>query len=311
MTPRPIVLDCDPGHDDAVAILLAHGSPEIDLRAITTVVGNQTLEKTTLNARRVCTVAGIENVPIAAGCESPMERPAIVSPDIHGESGLDGPSFGPPTVPVAPVHGVDLLARVVHESPGEVTVVPVGPLTNVATAIDQDSSLAGAMREIVLMGGTYTQGNRVPTAEFNIVADPEAAALVFASGAPVTMIGLDVTHTALADDAVTKRIRDVGTPVAKMVVDLIQFFGDTYLREFGFPAPPVHDPVAVAAVIRPEILETREVFVAVETRGEWTTGTTVVDFHGRYRRPANAKVGVALDVEAFWDLVIDALQRIG
>jgi purine nucleosidase/pyrimidine-specific ribonucleoside hydrolase len=307
--PRPLLLDCDPGHDDALAILLAHGSPGADLRAITTVVGNQTLEKTTLNARRVCTVAGID-VPIAAGCEAPLERPALVAPHIHGESGMDGPSFGPPTVPVAPIHGVDLLLRELLGAPGEISLVPVGPLTNVATAIEREPGVAGAAREIVLMGGSYTQGNQTPTAEFNIVADPEAAAIVFGSGAAVTMVGLDVTHQALATEAVVARIRALGTPVGQMVLDLIGFFAATYEREFGFGAAPVHDPVAVAGVIEPGVLELREVFVAVETRGEWTTGTTVVDFHGRYRRPANARVAVGLDVERFWDLMLDALERI-
>jgi len=311
MTPRPIVLDCDPGHDDALAILVAHGSPDIDLRAITTVVGNQTLEKTTLNARRVCTVAGITDVPVAAGCETPLERPVRIADDIHGESGLDGPQFGPPTVPVAPMHGVDLLARTVLERPGEVTVVPTGPLTNVAAALERDPDLAGAIRNIVLMGGSYTRGNQTPSAEFNILADPEAAAAVFDSGLDVTMIGLDVTHQALATDEVTARIAALDTDVARMVVDLIRFFESTYRREYSFPFAPVHDPVAVATVIRPEIVTLREVFVAVETRGEWTTGETVVDLHGRYRRPANAKVAVDLDVDGFWDLVLDALRRVG
>jgi purine nucleosidase len=250
-------------------------------------------------------------VPIAAGCETPLERPPLVAPHIHGESGMDGPAFGPPTVPVAPVHGVDLLVREVLARPGEVTVVPVGPLTNIATAMEHESGFATAVRDLVIMGGSYTQGNQTPTAEFNILADPEAAAAVFASGADITMIGLDVTHRALATEPVVARIKSIGTPTAHMVVDLVTFFAATYEREFGFAAPPVHDPVAVAAVIDPGVLDVREVFVTVETRGEWTTGTTVVDFHGRYGRPANARVAVDVDVDRFWSLVFDALERIG
>jgi purine nucleosidase/pyrimidine-specific ribonucleoside hydrolase len=214
-------------------------------------------------------------------------------------------------VPVAPVHGVDLLARTVLERPGEVTVVPVGPLTNVAAALERYPDLGGAIRNIVLMGGSYTRGNQVPTAEFNILHDPEAAAAVFSSGIDLTMIGLDVTHKALATDEVMARIGALDTDVSRLVVDLIRFFASTYEREYGFRFPPVHDPVAVAAVIRPELVTIREVFVAIETRGEWTTGTTVVDLMGRYRRPANAKVAVDLDVDGFWDLMIDALERIG
>lgn len=308
---RKIILDCDPGHDDAVAILVAHGCPDVELLAITTVAGNQTLEKTTLNARRVCTVAGIRDVPIAAGCDRPLARDLVIAPHIHGPSGLDGPAFPHPTVPLADVHAVDLIVDLLLTSDEGVTLVPTGPLTNVATALRREPRIGERIREIVMMGGSYTRGNHTPAAEFNIYADPEAAAAVFASGVPVTMIGLDLTHQAVATPAVTSRIGALGTPLAEIVVDLLEFFGDTYRDVFGFDAPPVHDPCAVARVARPELVRVRESFVAVETAGEWTTGMTVVDLHGRLGRPPNALVATDLDVSGFWDLVVDALERIG
>jgi purine nucleosidase/pyrimidine-specific ribonucleoside hydrolase len=312
MTARPIVLDCDPGHDDAIAILVAHGCPDIELRAITTVAGNQTLEKTTLNARRVCTVAGIVDVPIAAGAAQPLRRKLEAAPDIHGESGLDGPRFPEPTVGVVDVAAADLIVQLALEAePGELSLVPTGPLTNVATALQRAPEVGPRLREIVLMGGSTDRGNWTPAAEFNIWADPEAADAVFRSGVPVTMCGLNLTHQALATPHVVERVAAVGTQVADVVVDLLGFFADTYRDVFGFGSPPVHDPCAVARVARPDLVGVRDAFVAVETSGGWTTGMTVVDLLSRLDRPANAKVAMDLNVDGFWDLVIDALERIG
>jgi purine nucleosidase len=195
--PRKILIDCDPGHDDAMAIMLAAGNPEIELMAITTVAGNQTLPKTTLNARRVCSVAGID-VPIAAGCDRPLLRELVIAPMTHGDSGLDGPNFGEPTVPLDERHAVDLIIATALADPGEVTLVPIGPLTNIATAIRREARLVENVREVVLMGGAYTRGNSTPAAEFNVFVDPEAAAIVFEAGWPLTMVGLDLTHQALA-----------------------------------------------------------------------------------------------------------------
>src|SRR5579875_3313971 len=246
---KRIILDCDPGHDDAIAILLAGGCPEIELTAITTVAGNQTLGKTTLNARRVCTVAGLSGVPILAGCDRPLLRPRITAAAIHGESGLDGPVFGEPTVPVADEHAVDYLVRTLMAEGEDITLVPTGPLTNVAAALVREPRIAQRTREVVLMGGAYTRGNRTPAAEFNILADPEAAALVFSAGWPLTMIGLDLTHQAIADAAVTERIEALDSGVSRMVTDLLDFFGASYRASEGIHAgPPVHDPCAVARV---------------------------------------------------------------
>ncbi len=308
--PRKIILDCDPGHDDAVAILLAHAHPEIDLLAVTTVAGNQTLAKTTLNARRICTLGGID-VPIAAGASEPLTRALVVAEDIHGASGLDGPSLPEPTVDVVDRHAADLIVELVRAHPGEVTLVPVGPLTNVAEALRRSPGLDREIREVVFMGGSAGRGNTTPLAEFNVKVDPEAAQLVLDAEVPVTMVGLDITHQAAATDEVVGRIRALGSPVGDVVADLLVFFASTYLDVFGLPAPPLHDPVAVARVIAPELVRTRETFVAVETEGRWTAGATVVDLHGVLGRPPNAQVALELDVDGFWDLLIDALGRYG
>lgn len=308
----PIILDVDPGHDDAMAMILAHGNPNIDLRAITTVAGNQTLPKVTLNARRVATVAGITDVPIAAGCAQPLIRDQVVAADIHGESGLDGPAFGEPTVPLFPEHAVDLIIDLIMASgEGEITLVPTGPLTNIAMALRKEPRIAGRVREVVLMGGSYTRGNVTPAAEFNIFVDPEAADIVFTAGWPLTMVGLDLTHQARATEAVLARIGEIGTPLAQVAIDLLRFFRSTYLKRQGFDAPPVHDPTAVARVIDPSIVETEDAFIAVETRGRWTSGMTVTDFRGALKQPVNAKAATKLNFDAFWDMMIDAIAAIG
>jgi inosine-uridine nucleoside N-ribohydrolase len=271
------------------------------------VAGNQTLEKTLLNARRVCSVAGSRDVPIAAGSERPRIRRQVVAGDIHGESGLDGPAFGPPTVPLDPRHGADVIIEAAHAHPGELCLIAVGPLTNVAVALHRDPSIAPKIRRIALMGGAIYLGNTTPAAEFNIYADPEAAHVVFESGVPITMVPLETTHRAAADEAVIARIELIDTPVAALSVELLRYFAATYERVFGFGAPPVHDPCAVVAILAPGVLMKRPMHVSVEMRGEHTYGRTVCDVHGVTGRPANAEVSVDMDVGAFWDLMIGAL----
>src|SRR5207237_5271730 len=226
--PRKIILDCDPGHDDAMAILLAHGNPEIELLAITTVAGNQTLDKTSLNARRVATVAGIRDVPVRAASDGPMIRELKTAAHIHGESGLDGPSFGEPTVPLDERHAVDLIIELLMQSNGDITLVPTGPLTNIAMALRKEPRIVRKARKIILMGGAYTRGNTTPAAEFNIAADPEAAAIVFTAGWPLTMVGVDLTHQALATPAVLERIASVGPRVPLLAVQVVALFRVTY-----------------------------------------------------------------------------------
>ncbi len=303
---RKIILDCDPGHDDALAILLAHANPNIDLRAVTTVAGNQTLAKVTLNARRVMTVGGIPSTLLAAGADRPLVREAHVAEDIHGASGLDGYDFPEPQVDVDPRHAVDLIVELLHREPG-ITLVPTGPLTNIALVLRRDPTVIPKIQEIVLMGGSFTRGNTTPAAEFNIWHDAEAAEIVFSSGVPLTMVGLDLTHQALATPAVTERLRALNSEIGRMAVGLIHFFASTYRNRFGFESPPVHDPCAVARVIDPGIMECVAVNVEIETRGAWTYGATVCDFHGVTGRPANAQVATKLNVEKFWNLMLDAL----
>ncbi|HET6355354.1 nucleoside hydrolase [Streptomyces sp.] len=309
--PVPIIIDCDPGHDDALAIVLAAGDPAIDLLAITTVAGNQTVEKTTLNARRVCTVAGITGVPIAAGCAQPLVQPLLVADDVHGDSGMDGPQFGEPTVDAVPEHAVDLIHRILTTHPEPVTLVPTAPLTNIALLLTRYPDSTAHIREIVLMGGSTGRGNRTPAAEFNIHVDPEAADIVFRSGVPVTMCGLNVTHQALATPDVLARLEGLGSELGRICAQLITYFASTYKRLWGFDSPPLHDPVAVARVIDPAIVNCVEASVAVELRGQYTRGATVVDMHRYLDRPVNARVAVTLEAELFWDRVIAAVERLG
>jgi purine nucleosidase len=310
--PRKIVLDCDPGHDDAFAILLAHGNPDVELVAVTTVAGNQTLDKVTWNARSLATLAGIDGVPIAAGCDRPLVRQQIVAAGVHGESGLDGTTLPEPTVALDPRHGVDVIIQTIMDAePGEITLVPTGPLTNVAVAMRREPRIVSRVREVVLMGGAHTRGNITPAAEFNIGVDPEAAAMVFAGAWRVTMVGLDLTHQALATPDVLDRVAAIGTPVAATMHDLLVFFRDAYLADQGMPAPPVHDPCAVARVIAPDIMTVADAFVAVETQGRWTSGMTVTDFGDAYGEQPNTLVALALDVPRFWNLMTDALTTIG
>jgi len=311
VSPTPIILDCDPGHDDMVAILLAAASPAIDLRAITTVAGNGTLDCVTRNARRVCTLAGIRDVPIAAGADRPLRRPLEVATDVHGRSALDGPALPEPDVPLDPRPAHDLIADVLRGADTPVALVAVGPLTNVATVLERHPELTGRIAEIVLMGGSTGRGNRTPSAEFNVWADPEAAAAVFTSGLAVTMVGLDVTHQALATAAVVERLTALGTDIGRTVAGWLTFFGSSYAALWGFAAPPVHDPCAVALLVDRSLVRCTDAFVAVETQGEWTRGATIVDLDHRLGRPANARVALDLDVERFWDLVVDAVAAHG
>ena len=299
--PLPVVLDCDPGHDDAIALLLALGNPALELRAVTTVAGNGTLERVTENAQRILTLAGALDIPLAAGAAGPLAGgPAITAPGIHGESALDGPVLPVPAVALDPRPAAELLAASAD------TLIATGPLTNVAQALD----LGAAPREIVWMGGSTARGNRSPYAEFNAAVDPEAVARVLASGIPFTLVGLNLTHQALATDAVVTRVRAVGGPVAEAVAGWLRFFADSYRTVFGFTAPPVHDPCAVARLIAPEVVRCVDAFVAVELDGRWTRGATVVDLDGTLGEAPNARVALELDFAAFWDLVVEAVARL-
>ena len=306
---RRIILDCDPGHDDAMAILLARGCEEIELAAITTVAGNHPLEITTLNARRICTLAGIDDVPIAAGCAAPLLRPLVTAPEIHGTTGLEGHQWGEPTVSPVPDHGVDLIIDLVMASSGDLTLVPIGPLTNIAMAVRREPRIADRVQEVVVMGGAFTRGNVTPAAEFNIFVDPEAASIVFGAGWPLTMIGLEVTHMAGATREVMSRISALNTPVARAALGMLEFLREQVMREHGFDAPHIHDACAVARAASPGLVVTQDAHVDVELEGRYTAGMTVTDF--RSDASFNARVGTSLDAPAFWDLFVGSLGRLG
>ena len=309
MSPKPVILDVDPGHDDAVAIMMACGSPGLDLRAVTTVAGNATLPKTTRNALRVLSLIGRTDVPVAAGAARPLARELRTAEDIHGESGLDGPEIPEAAFVARELEAVELIADTLRRAPEPVTLIPVGPLTNVAAFLRKHPDLKDRVSGVSLMGGSMGLGNTTPAAEFNIYVDPEAAREVFESGLPITMSGLDVTHQAGAGPAERDRLRGIGG-VGGVVAGFLDFFAGTYERIYGFDAPPLHDPVAVAAVLEPGLLRTRAMRVDVECESDLTRGETVCDFHGVTGKRANAEVGIGLDREAFFDLLQDSLRRL-
>lgn len=308
---RKILLDCDPGHDDAVAMMLAWGNPSIELLGITTVGGNQTLDKVTRNALSVATVVGMHDVPIAAGCRLPLVRPVEIAPDVHGDSGLDGVELPEPAVQLDPRHGVDLIIEtIMSNEPGTVTLVPTGPLTNIAMAARKEPRIVERVQEVVLMGGGYHVGNWSPVAEFNIKVDPEAAHIVFNEKWPIVMVGLDLTHQALATDEVAERIAAVPGSVSQFTLGLFTFFRKAYQDAQGFDFPPVHDPCTLAYLIDPTIVETVKVPVDVELNGSLTTGMTVADFRAPAPEDCHTKVATRLDAPGFWGLVVDAIDRI-
>ena len=308
---RKILLDCDPGHDDAVAMMLAWGNPSIELLGITTVGGNQTLDKVTRNALSVATVVGMHDVPIAAGCRLPLVRPVEIAPDVHGDSGLDGVELPEPAVELDPRHGVDLIIEtIMSNEPGTVTLVPTGPLTNIAMAARKEPRIVERVQEVVLMGGGYHVGNWSPVAEFNIKVDPEAAHIVFNEKWPIVMVGLDLTHQALATDEVAERIAAVPGSVSQFTLGLFTFFRKAYQDAQGFDFPPVHDPCTLAYLIDPKIVETVKVPVDVELNGSLTTGMTVADFRAPAPEDCHTKVATRLDAPRFWGLVVDAIDRI-
>jgi inosine-uridine nucleoside N-ribohydrolase len=299
----PVILDCDPGHDDAIALLLALASPELELVGVTTVHGNQTLEKTTDNALRVLALVGREDVPVAAGADRPLVRDLHVAAHVHGDSGLDGPELPERASDPVAQHAVDFLAERVTP---ETVLVPVGPLTNVALALERGIRPA----RIVLMGGAVAEGNMTPAAEFNVWADPEAAQRVFHSGVDVTMIGLDVTHAALLTPAWAERFRAAGR-VGTFVAELVEFFKRYHARTYGWDGAPIHDAVALAHVFRPDLVTTERMNVEVETQSELTRGRTVADRWKRTGREPNAHVGVAIEGDAFLGLLLERIASYG
>lgn len=303
-----MILDVDPGHDDALALMLACGAPELEVRAVTTVAGNVPLDKTTRNTLRVLSLIGRGDVPVGVGAEAPLARPLHTAENIHGESGLDGSDLAEPTFAPDERGAEQLTAEVVEASAEPVTLIPTGPLTNVATFLEEHPHLKDNVDRIVLMGGSMGPGNTTPAAEFNVYVDPEAARIVFESGLLVTMAGLDVTREAVVGPEAVERLRALGL-VGEVAAELVTFSAGTYRRGYE-GGPPIHDAVAVAAVVEPGILKTRPMRVEIECQSELTRGETVCDLHGVWGRPPNAEVGLELDRKAFFEILYRSLGKL-
>jgi purine nucleosidase len=302
---KKILIDCDPGIDDALAITLAHGSAELEILGITTVGGNVSLPKTTANALRLREFLGFPEVPVVPGSPGALLRPTIDAADVHGDSGLGETQLPPSTIPPADGHAVDFIIDTLASAPGEISLVAIGPLTNVALAVRKEPRLVDWAREFVILGGSYTRGNFSPAAEFNIAADPEAAAIVFSAGWTVTMIGLDVSRTALATSAVVDRMREMGRLGTDLLVPCAEFYGMVTAND----GPAIHDACAIAYLIDPTLIEIQQAVVQVETVGRFTSGMTVVDFHLGDRAP-NALVGTSIDTGRFWDLMLGTYEEV-
>jgi inosine-uridine nucleoside N-ribohydrolase len=302
-----VLIDCDPGHDDAIALLLALASPELEVLGITTVAGNQTLDKTTVNALKILEFAGRTEIPVAAGAPRPLVREPYVAAYVHGETGMDGPELPDPQTKPVDQHAVDFLAERIE--PG-VVLIPTGPLTNVGLLLARYPEVADRIARIVLMGGAIAEGNVTPAAEFNIWADPEAAARVFTSGIDVTMVGLDVTHKALIRPADTQQLATTGR-TGKLVADLFGFYQQFHSEQYGWDGSPVHDAVAVAHVIRDDLVTVADRGVIVDTGGELSRGRTYVDLWGRANWDPNAHVSVDIDAQGFIDFLVERLASLG
>ena len=310
--PQKLIIDTDPGQDDAVAILLALASPEIDLLGITTVAGNVPLALTEVNARKICDLAGRQDVPVFAGADRPLQRTLVTAEHVHGRTGLDGPELPDPVTPLQDGHAVDFIVNTLRTAPaGSVTIAPVGPLTNIALALRQAPDIAPRIKQIVMMGGGYFEGGNItPAAEFNIYVDPEAAAEVFAAGIPITMMPLDVTHKALTTTARTDAIRATGTRTAIAVAEMLVFFERFDEEKYGSDGGPLHDPCTVAWMLRPDMFSGRHCNVEIETKSELTMGMTVIDWWQVSGRPHNAFVLGDIDADAFFTLITERLATL-
>lgn len=307
-----IIIDTDPGQDDAVAILLALASPELRVLGITAVAGNVPLSLTALNARKIINLAEREDVPVFAGCDAPIARKLVTAAHVHGKSGLDGVDLPEPEMALQPLHGVDFIINTLRERPaGSVTLVPIGPLTNIAEAFRRAPDIIGRVRQIVLMGGAYFEvGNITPTAEFNIYVDPEAAKLVFASGAPLVMLPLDATHQALTSRDWVDLMHNLPNKAGPAVAGWTGFFERFDREKYGGEGAPLHDPCTIAWLLKPELFKGREINVEIETAGEFTLGMTVADWWRVSGRPANALFIRDLDRDAVFALIAERIARL-
>ena len=313
MTQRKIIIDTDPGQDDAVAILVALASPEdIDVLGITCVAGNVPLDLTTRNARIVCELAGKPEVRVFAGCDRPLGRDLVTAEHVHGKTGLDGPDLPEPTMAMADGHAVDFIIDSLRDhAPGTVTLCPLGPLTNIATALQKAPDIARRIAKIVLMGGGYFEGGNItPAAEFNIYVDPEAADIVFKCGAPIVVMPLDVTHKALVTKDRNDAFRDIGSPVGIAVAQMTEFFERFDKEKYGSDGAPLHDPCVIAYLIQPDLFQGRHINVEIETHSQLTMGMTVADWWGVTDRSPNATFMNGIDADGFFDLLTARLARL-
>ena len=304
----PVIIDCDPGHDDAIALVLALASPELDVKAVTSSAGNQTPDKTLRNALRMLTLLKRPDIPGAGGALKPLMRELIIADNVHGESGLDGPALPEPGFAAQSCTAVELMANILRDSVEPVTIVATGPQTNVALLLNSHPELHAKIERIVIMGGAMVLGNWQPAVEFNIYVDPEAAEIVFQSGLPVVMAGLDVTHKAQIHVEDIERFRRIGNPISTIVAELLDFFLEYHKDEkWGFVGAPLHDPCTIAWLLKPEMFTTVERWVGVETQGKYTQGMTVVDFYNLTGKQPNATMMLDVDRQAFVDLLAERL----
>jgi purine nucleosidase len=312
-SPRKIIIDTDPGQDDAFAILLALGSPEdIDLLGIVAVAGNVPLALTQKNSRMICELAGKPDVKVFAGCDRPLKRKLVTAEHVHGKTGLDGPVLADPKMPLQEQHGVDfIIETLLREASGTVTLCPLGPLTNIAAAFLKAPDVVERVQQIVLMGGAYFEvGNITPAAEFNIYVDPEAADIVFKSGVPLVVMPLDVTHKVLTTRARVEAFRAMGTNVGRVAAEWADFFERFDMEKYGSDGGPLHDPTVIAYLIQPELFKGRHINVEIETLSELTLGMTVADWWGVTDRAPNAYFVGDVDAQGFFDLLTERLARL-
>ncbi|MBT8082841.1 MAG: nucleoside hydrolase [Gammaproteobacteria bacterium] len=312
MVPRKVIIDCDPGQDDAVALFLAMASPgELDILGVTTVAGNVPLALTQRNARMMCDIAGRRDMRVFAGCERPLRRDPITAEYIHGATGIDGVDVFEPETPLQEQHAVDFIVDTLRNEVS-VTLIPTGPMTNFAAAIEREPSILESVEQIVSMGGAMREGgNRSPSAEFNILADPHAAEIVYDCGRPVTAMGLDVTHRVLSTRERVARIRELGNDVAMATAGMLSFFHRYDTKKYGSEGAPLHDPCTVAWLLEPGLFETRRCNVSVETESELTIGHTAVDFWHVTDRPHNVDWAYTVDADGFYDLLVERVARFG
>lgn len=309
MVAQPIIIDCDPGADDAIALLLAFAAPEkLNILGITTVAGNVPLALTQRNARQICELAGRSHISVYAGCPRPLLRSLITAEEVHGKTGLDGVDLSPPQMALQPEHAVQFLIHTLMRSPEKITLAMLGPLTNLAVAIIQQPGICERIDRVIVMGGSIGQGNITPAAEFNFYVDPHAVQVVFAAGLEIVLITLDLTHQAIATPSRLAAIRNLNTPVSAAVVGLLEHYGIYDMKRYGFAGPPLHDPCVIAYLLQPDLFTGKRSHVAIETMSEFNLGRSVIDVWQVTNVAANATILDTIDAEGFYQLLTDSLS---